>query len=133
MDNVKPTVFIVDDDEAVCKSLGMLIEGEGLAVQTYENAADFLNAYDPALAGCLVVDVRMPGMSGLELQEELAKRGHNIPTIIITGHADLPMAVEAVKTGAVSFIEKPFTDETLLADIRKALALDAKARGIRPD
>ena len=131
MDNVKATVFVVDDDEAICKSLAMLIEGVGLKVQTYYNAEDFLDAYDPALPGCLVVDVRMPGMNGLELQAELKERRTYVPTIVITGHADVPMAVQAVKSGAMNFIEKPFGDKALLNDIRKAIALDAKIRRVQ--
>ena len=128
MDNTEATVFIVDDDEAVCKSLRMLVEGAELKVQTYCSAPDFLDAYDPATPACLVVDVRMPGMNGLELQAELAKRRLYIPTIVITGHADVPIAVQAVKNGAINFLEKPFSDNALLNDIRKAIALDANAR-----
>ena len=131
MDNVKATVFVVDDDEAICKSLAMLIEGVGLKVQTYYNAEDFLDAYDPTLPGCLVVDVRMPGMNGLELQAELKERRTYVPTIVMTGHADVPMAVQAVKSGAMNFIEKPFGDKALLNDIRKAIALDAKIRRVQ--
>lgn len=128
MDNAEATVFIVDDDEAVCKSLRMLVEGAGLNVQTYSSALDFLDAYDQATPGCLVVDVRMPGMNGLELQTELLKRRTYLPTIVITGHADVPIAVQAVKNGAINFLEKPFSDNALLNDIRKAIALDANAR-----
>jgi len=131
MDKAEPTVFVVDDDEAVCKSLRMLVEGAGLNVQTYSNALDFLDAYDAKMPGCLVVDVRMPGMNGLELQAELAKRRLYIPTIVITGHADVPIAVQAVKSGAINFIEKPFSDNALLNDIRKAIALDANARRVQ--
>lgn len=128
MDEVQATVFVVDDDDAVCKSLGMLVEGAGMQVKAYSSALDFLKDYDPETPGCLIVDVRMPGMNGLELQAELAKRRIYIPTIVITGHADVPIAVQAVKNGAVNFLEKPFSDNALLSDIRKALALDANAR-----
>jgi len=131
MDNPKATVFVVDDDDVVCKSLRMLVEEAGLKVQTYSNALDFLDDYDPAIPGCLVVDVRMPGMNGLELQAELTKRRLYIPTIVITGHADVPIAVQAVKGGAISFLEKPFSDDALLNDIRKAIALDANARRVQ--
>lgn len=131
MDNPEATVFIVDDDEAVCKSLRMLVESAGLKVQTYSNAIDFLDIYDPATPGCLVVDVRMPGMNGLELQTELTKRRLYLPTIVITGHADVPIAVQAVRNGAINFLEKPFSDNALLNDIRKAIALDANARRIQ--
>lgn len=131
MDNPEATVFVVDDDDAVCKSLRMLIEGAGLNVQTYSNALDFLDDYDPAIPGCLVVDVRMPGMNGLELQAELTKRRLYIPTIVITGHTDVPIAVQAVKGGATNFLEKPFGDDDLLKDIHKAIALDANARRVQ--
>ena len=131
MDDMEPTVFVVDDDEAVCKSLSMLIKGAGINARTYNSAQDFLDAYDPNMPGCLVVDVRMPGMNGLELSAELTRRGFYVPTIVITGHADVPMAVQAVKAGAVNFLEKPFSDRTVLDDIRKAVALDAKIRQVQ--
>ena len=131
MDDMEPTVFVVDDDEAVCKSLSMLIKGAGINARTYNSAQDFLDAYDPSVPGCLVVDVRMPGMNGLELSAELTRRGFYVPTIVITGHADVPMAVQAVKAGAVNFLEKPFSDRTVLDDIRKAVALDAKIRQVQ--
>lgn len=131
MDNPEATVFVVDDDEAVCKSLRMLLEGAALNVRTYSSASDFLDAYDPQTPGCLVVDVRMPVMNGLELQAELTKRRLYIPTIVITGHADVPIAVQAVKNGAMNFLEKPFSDDALLNDIRKAIALDATARRVQ--
>lgn len=124
----KPTVFVVDDDEAVCKSLAMLVEGAGMKVKTFPGALEFLDQYDPQTPGCLIVDVRMPGMNGLELQAELAKRRIYIPTIVITGHADVPIAVQAVKNGAIDFLEKPFGDEALLENIRKAIKLDANSR-----
>lgn len=128
MSKSEPTVFVVDDDEAVCQSLSMLVKTIGLNVQTYTSAKNFLDAYDPSQAGCLILDVRMPGMSGLELQSKLAAEGINIPIIIITGHGDVPMAVEAVKAGAVDFIEKPFRDQILLDDIQKAIEIDAQAQ-----
>jgi len=128
MDKAKATVFVVDDDDAVCKSLGMLVEEAGMNVQAFSSAREFLDAYDPTTPGCLIVDVRMPGMNGLELQAELAKRRIYLPTIVITGHADVPIAVQAVKNGAVNFLEKPFSDNALLNDIRKAIALDANTR-----
>ena len=128
MNESAPIVFIVDDDEAVCQSLKMLAETVGLNVQTYGTAEAFLDAYDPAQAGCLVLDVRMPGMSGLELQSKLAEGGIGIPIIIISGHGDVSMAVEAMKAGAVDFIEKPFRDQTLLDSIQKATEIDARKR-----
>jgi len=122
------TVFVVDDDQAIRSSLQWLIESVGLQVETYPTADDFMRSYYPGRSGCLLLDVRMPGMSGLELQEHLAQKQIRIPVIIITGHGDVPMAVRAMKSGAVDFIEKPFNDELLLESIRKALAVDEKQR-----
>ncbi len=124
----KSTVFIVDDDPAMRSSLCWLIESIGLHVETYPSAADFLANYDPAKPGCLVVDVRMQGMSGLELQEKLAINRDPIPIIVITGHGDVAMAVRAMKSGAVDFIEKPFNDQLLLDRIQEALGKDEEAR-----
>jgi len=128
-----PVVFVVDDDEAVCRSLSVLIEDIGLEVRTFTSAPQFLSDYNPAQRGCLVLDVRMSGMSGLELQSRLKELGHEIPIIIITGHADVPMAVEAMKEGAVDFIEKPFRDQVLLDNIQKAIDLDARIRRRRQE
>lgn len=116
-----PTVFVVDDDEAVRKSLAWLIGSIGLAVQTYDSADAFLASWGEERPGCLVLDVRMPGMSGLELQEALARRGSTLPVIIVTGHADVPMAVRALKAGAIDFIEKPVNDQVLLDRIGDAV------------
>lgn len=127
----KPVVYVVDDNEAVCRSIGILIRGVGLDVCTYNNAEDFLAGYDGNRPGCLVVDVRMPGMSGLDLQLQLKKEGISLPSIVITGHGDIPMAVEAMKAGVVDFIEKPFRDQLLLDDIQKALQLDSESRSRR--
>jgi len=125
------TVFVVDDDQAMRSSLQWLIESMGMHVETYESAQAFLDAYYPGRAGCLLLDVRMPGMSGLELQAYLARREHRIPVIIITGHGDVSMAVKAMKNGAVDFIEKPFDDEALIVSIRNALQHDEKQRALR--
>ena len=125
------TVFVVDDDQAMRSSLQWLIESMGMRVETYASAQAFLDAYYPGRAGCLLLDVRMPGMSGLELQAYLAKREHRIPVIIITGHGDVSMAVKAMKNGAVDFIEKPFDDEALIVSIRNALQHDEKQRALR--
>ncbi len=125
------TVFVVDDDQAMRSSLQWLIESMGMRVETYASAHDFLDAYYPGRAGCLLLDVRMPGMSGLELQAYLARREHRIPLIIITGHGDVSMAVKAMKNGAVDFIEKPFDDEALIVSIRNALQHDEKQRALR--
>ena len=122
-----PIVFVVDDDEAVRDSLMALLDAVGLKAEAYGSAQDFLDAYDPSRPGCLVLDVRMPGMSGLELQKKLAASHFRLPVIIITGHGDIPMAVEAMKAGAVDFIEKPFREDALLDGIRLALAQCAPA------
>ena len=126
--DAKPTVFIVDDDQAVRKALSLLIKSAGLEVETHTSAQAFLETYDPARPGCLVLDVRMPGMSGPELQEQLSARGITIPVIIITGHGDVPIAVRALKKGAVDFIQKPFDGEVLLERVRQAIELDAQMR-----
>ena len=129
--NADPVVFIVDDDQAIRSSLKWLIESVGLRVETFPSADEFIRAYYPGRAGCLLLDVRMPGMSGLELQEHFARNQINIPIIIITGHGDVPMAVRAMKAGAVDFIEKPFNDELLLESIRNALAMDQRLREVQ--
>ncbi|HEX8754947.1 MAG TPA: response regulator transcription factor [Steroidobacteraceae bacterium] len=123
-----PTVFVVDDDESVRSSLKFLLRSASLESRAFGSAQELLEAYDPAQAGCLVLDVRMPGMSGLELQQELNLRGAIIPVIFITGHGDVPMAVEALQHGAHDFLQKPFKDEDLIERVRRALAKDAKAR-----
>ena len=133
MEHDHPVVFVVDDDEAVCRSLSVLIEDIGLEVRTFTSAQQFLGAYDPQQSGCLVLDVRMSGMSGLELQSRLKELGYEIPIIIITGHADVPMAVEAMKAGALDFIEKPFRDQILLDNIQKAIEVDAQTRRNRKE
>jgi FixJ family two-component response regulator len=123
-----PTVFVVDDDAAVRKSLCWLVESVSLPVETFAAAQEFLDAFDPQRAGCLVVDVRLPGMSGLELQEKLAARGSTLPAIVITGHGDVPMAVRAMKGGAIDFLEKPFSDQLLLDRVQQAIRLDSQVR-----
>ena len=126
--STEPIVFVVDDDQAIRNSLKWLIESVGLQVETYASADEFMRSYYPGRAGCLLLDVRMPGMSGLELQEYLARNDIPIPIIIITGHGDVPMAVRAMKAGAIDFIDKPFNDELLLESIRNALAIDQRQR-----
>jgi two-component system, LuxR family, response regulator FixJ len=125
------TVFIVDDDQAILESMRMLIETVGMTVQTFSNSQEFLESYDPDVAGCVVLDIRMPGMSGLELQAKMQTLKMDIPIVIITGHGDIPMAVQAIKAGAVEFIEKPFRDQLLLDAINKAIKKDSKQRGIK--
>jgi len=122
------TIFIVDDDEAMRHSLEWLIGSIGIKVETFASADEFLKEYYPGRSGCLLLDVRMQGMSGLELQEYLNNKAIRIPIIIITGHGDVPMAVRAMKAGAVDFIEKPFNDEMLLDAIRNALVIDEQYR-----
>ena len=122
------TVFIVDDNAAVRDSIQELVESVGLRAETYPSAKAFLNAFQPERSGCLVLDVRMAGMSGLALQEKLKELGARIPVIIITGHGDVPMAVHAMKTGAADFVQKPYRDQLLLDSINNALAVDAAAR-----
>ena len=131
MPQPEPTVFVVDDDRAMRDSLSWLLDSVGLRVRSYATAAEFLADHDPAQPGCLVLDVRMPGMSGLDLQAELARRGVELPTIVITGHAEVSMAVRAVKAGALDFIEKPFSDQLLLDRVRQALEIDLEAREVR--
>ena len=122
------TVYVVDDDEAMRESLTWLIESVGLNIETYASADEFLESYYPGRPGCVLLDVRMPGMSGLELQGYLQKQQVTVPVIMITGHGDVPMAVRAMKSGAIDFIEKPFNDEQLLESIRNALAIDDTRR-----
>ncbi|MBT3049114.1 MAG: response regulator transcription factor [Candidatus Thiodiazotropha sp.] len=129
MDQSKPTVFVVDDDEEVRGALKLLFESVGLPVICYPSAVDYLDQFDESLPGCLVVDIRMPGMSGLDMQEKLAERPIHPPVIIITGHGDVPMAVRAVQAGAVDFIEKPFRDQILLDSVHRAIEMDAERRG----
>ena len=123
-----PTVFVVDDDPAMRQSLRWLLQSVGLAVETYPTAEAFLATVDGARPGCLVLDVRMPGMSGLHLQEELKNRGIMLPIIVITGYAEVPTAVRALKAGAIDFIEKPFSDQLLVESVRHAIGLDQRAR-----
>ena len=124
----EPTVFLVDDDEAVRDSLGLLMKSVALASRSYASANDFLAEYDPDCPGCLILDIRMPGMSGMELQQKLIDMRAILPIIFITGHGDIPMAVEAMQRGAVDFIPKPFRDNELLDRINQALEDDRKNR-----
>ena len=123
-----PTVFLVDDDEAVRDSLSLLMKSVSLASQSFASAAEFLADYDPDCPGCLILDIRMPGMSGMELQQKLIDMRAILPIIFITGHGDIPMAVEAMQRGAIDFIPKPFRDNELLDRINKALEDDRANR-----
>lgn len=122
------TVFVVDDDQAVRESLSRLMESVGQEVATYAGAQEFLDSYDPSRPGCVVLDIRMPGMSGLDLQEKLVRDGVRIPVIMISGHGDVEKAVRAMKAGAVDFLRKPYKAKVLLERIGQALELDAKIR-----
>ena len=122
------TVFIVDDDAAVRDSLKALLESDGLTAEVYGAGQEFLDAHDTDRDGCLLLDVQMPDMNGLELQQKLADNRSTLPVIVITGHGDLPTAVKALKTGAVDFIEKPFTDEVILGSVRRALEFGERNR-----
>jgi FixJ family two-component response regulator len=110
----RPTVFVVDDDQAVRDGLTLLFEASGLAIQAYENAESFLSAFDPTQWGCLILDVRMKGMSGPELHQEMVRRGWHLPVIYLTGHGDIPMSVQAMRAGAVDFLTKPVSGADLL-------------------
>ena len=125
---LQQTVFVVDDDPAFRDSLCNLIESAGLVTRQFESAEEFLEVCSPEMAGCLILDVRLPGMSGMEMQNELAKSGLAIPIIIMTGHGDIPMVRNALKAGAVEFLTKPFQDEELLTTIRQAFGLDRQRR-----
>ncbi len=128
MSDSTPTVFVVDDDEPVRDAIGMLLDTVDIPYRTFATAQEFLDSYDKSGSGCLVLDIRMPGMSGLELQERLIEERAPIPIVFITGHGDIPMAVDAMKRGAVDFIRKPFRDQELLDRIHEALNLDADKR-----
>jgi RNA polymerase sigma factor (sigma-70 family) len=125
------TVFVVDDDASIRRALTRLIQSVGLAAEAYPGAQEFLDAYDADRPGCLVLDIRMPRLGGLDVQEILANRGIELPIIFITGHGDVPMSVQAMKAGAVDFIQKPFRDEDLLDAVRRAVARDAELRAAR--
>ena len=128
MQQSAPTVFVVDDDEGVRNSLRFLLKSVGLATRALASANEFLETYKPNQPGCLILDVRMPGMSGLELQQQLNVRGAVIPVIFITGHGDIPMAVEAMQQGAFDFLQKPFRDQDLIDRIQRALERDSRSR-----
>jgi len=122
------TVFIVDDDAEVRRALTRLLASVDLSCRTFSSAEEFLKAYGPNGPACLVLDVRMPGISGIELHRQLAAKGMTIPVIIVTGHGDTPMAVEAIQRGAVGFLEKPVKPQQFLDCVRRALIQDAQRR-----
>ena len=127
-DGVAGMVFIVDDEEAVRDSIGLLLRSVGIRSQGFPDARAFLDGYQPEQRGCLILDIRMPRLSGMELQQELNRKGWSIPLIFITGHGDVPMAVEAMRAGAVDFLQKPFKDDELIRRVQKALEQDQKMR-----
>jgi FixJ family two-component response regulator len=122
------TVFVVDDDPAIRHAMSLFLRSAGLGVESFASAGDFLKRFDRCNGGCLLLDIRMPGLSGLELQQRLLDLGASIPIIFITGHADVPMAVEAMKKGAFAFLQKPFRDQELLDHISEALLTGGRER-----
>ena len=126
-------VFVIDDDESIRESLRSLLRSVGLGVETFASAQEFLQSARPDVPACLILDVRMPGLSGLDLQRDLAEANIHIPIIFITGHGDIPMSVRAMKAGAVEFLTKPFRDQDLLDAIQQALERDRRARSQQAD
>lgn len=124
----EPCVFLIDDDPAVRTSVSLLLTSMGHAVRAFESAQTFLDEYHESWPGCLVVDVRMPGMSGLDLQGKLKSDGVSLPVIVLTGYGDIPMAVRAMQAGAVTFLEKPFREQELWENVQKAIKLDGETR-----
>ena len=127
----EPTVFVVDDDEAVRKMLRWLMESVNLQVEEYASADDFLASYQPNQVGCILLDVRMPGMSGPDLQKQLSQGNSALEVIILTGHGDVPMAVSAMKNGAFDFVEKPFNNQKLLDIVQKGITESVRIRDTR--
>jgi FixJ family two-component response regulator len=126
-------VFVIDDDESIREALHSLIRSVGLSVATFASAHEFLESNRPDVPACLILDVRMPGLSGLDLQRDLSEANIHIPIIFITGHGDIPMSVRAMKAGAVEFLTKPFRDQDLLDAIQQALDRDRRARSQQAD
>jgi FixJ family two-component response regulator len=133
MPSLAPTVFLVDDDPAVLKSLSRLLRSAGLAVVTFSSPREFLERHDPQAPGCVVLDVAMPGLNGLELQQALIARGHELAIIFLTGHGDIPMSVRAMKSGAVDFLTKPVHDADLLKAVHVAFERDRLQRQTRAE
>lgn len=132
----KPTVFVVDDEPDVRAALRLLIKSVGYVVECFESADQFFNQFEPDRKGCLILDVRMPGMSGMDLQEKLSSINALLPIIMISGHGEIPMAVKAVQNGAIDFLQKPFSDQQLLDRISLAMEIDTKRHsehGIKQD
>src|SRR5438876_1729772 len=130
MNKIAPLIYVVDDDASVREALGSLIRSAGLEVETFASAQEFLACSRADVPSCLVLDVQLPGLSGLDLQRELAKAGVHIPIIFLTGHGDIPTSVRAIKAGALEFLTKPFADEDLLNAIRDGIAQDRRSRAV---
>lgn len=128
MNSANSIVYVVDDDAGVRNAIMRVLQSVGLSTVSFSSAEEFLNGYDPSRPGCLVLDVRMPGMGGMELLDMLPKRGVRIPVIITTGHADVPMAIHAIRSGAFDFLEKPCNGQALLDGIQRAIRLDIETR-----
>ena len=124
----KPVISVVDDEPDVRAAIGLLLKSVGHPVQMFESAQDYWAQYDPELPGCLILDVRMPGISGLELQEQLNRLDYHPPIIMVSGHGEIPMAVKAIKSGAIDFLQKPFSDQLLLERVSQALKEDQSKR-----
>ena len=133
MNHAGPTVFVVDDDPAVLKSLSRLLRSARFDVATFSSPREFLERHDPSASGCLALDVAMPGLNGLELQEALTAMGSELPTIFLTGHGDIPMSVQAMKRGALDFLTKPVNDEDLLKAVHVAIEKDRLQRQTRAE
>jgi len=129
----EPTVFVVDDDPEMRESVRLLMSSVGVAAEAYASADDFLDRYDRSRPGCVVLDVRMPGMSGLDLQGRLAAEGIEVPIIMVSAYGDVPTAVQAIKRGAIDFIEKPYTDQELLDRVNVAITCDGERRRAAAD
>lgn len=125
---MEPTVFVVDDDPSALSAACYLVESFGLSAVGFGSAREFLAAYDPQQPGCLMLDMRMPGMTGLELQRHLAERGASLPVIMISGHGDVASCAQAFRAGAIDFLEKPVSDEKLVKRLKEAIAKDAATR-----
>lgn len=125
MNDLEQNVFLIDDDDAVRDALSMLLSSVNIGHQTFSDALTFLDFYNPEMRGCAVVDIRMPGMNGLELQKELNNKGSSLPIIFITGHGDIPMAVEAIRNGAIDFMRKPVREQDLLDRINEAMNIES--------
>lgn len=123
-----PTVFVIDDDPAARESIGMLIRSLGLQVETYASAEQYLQSFDPSRPGCVITDMRMLGLSGLELQQQLVEMGQRIPVILISAHANMQIAVKAMRNGAITFLEKPCQQQEIIDAVNEAISLDSRWR-----